>query len=196
MVAIIDAVKRLHDAVFGGIEQALGGWFLGLFARFAFAAVLFGYLINSARTKVGEGVFGFLSVSDSAYYQIALPAVEAAGGDVSKVAYIPWGLIVYAGTYAEFILPVLIVAGLFTRVAALGMIVFVIVQSYVDITVHQVDATTVGAWFDRFSDSLVMDQRLMWSVALVYLVVRGAGLMSLDALIESRWRPASSTAAA
>ncbi|MEM6985258.1 MAG: DoxX family protein, partial [Pseudomonadota bacterium] len=91
---------------------------------------------------------------------------------------------VYAGTYAEFILPVLIVVGLFTRLAALGMIGFVFVQSFVDITGHHADAETIGAWFDRFSDATILDQRAMWVFLLAYLAIYGAGKLSIDQLLR------------
>jgi putative oxidoreductase len=183
---ILQQLFGLHRRFFGAVENALQGWFPGLFARFAFAAVLLFYFWNSFRTKVGEGVAGFFSISDNAYYQIVPKAMEAAGLDSANVAFFPWKLMVYAGTYAEFILPLLVVIGLFTRIAALGMIAFVLVQSYVDITQHQVDAETTGAWFDRLSDSAIMDQRLMWMVPLAYLVVKGAGWVSLDKLFLER----------
>ncbi len=176
----------LYDSLVGGVERLTRGWFFGLFARFVFASVLYFYFLNSAKTKVGEGLLGFFSISPNAYYQIALPAVEAAGGDVSQVAFVPWGLMVFAGTYAEFILPLLIIVGLFTRIASVGMIAFVAVQTYVDIAVHQVDAKTIGAMFDRFSDGLIADQRLLWLFPLVYLAVRGAGAISLDRLLLAR----------
>jgi putative oxidoreductase len=177
------ALLSLYDKIVSAVERLTQGWFFGLFARFAFASVLIFYFLNSARTKVGEGLTGFLSISDNAYYQIALPAVEAAGGDVSQVAFFPWGLMVAAGTYAEFMLPGLIVLGLFTRIAAVGMVAFVAVQSYVDIVVHRVGAETIGAMFDRFPDGLIADQRLLWIFPLVYLTVRGAGAISLDRLL-------------
>ncbi|QLF68127.1 DoxX family protein [Peteryoungia desertarenae] len=170
------------------LEQFLEPWFLGLMARFVFVAVLFGYYYNSFATKVGEGVVGFFQIRPSAYYQIALPAVEAAGGNVSAVSFFPWGLMVIAGTYGEFILPILIVLGLFGRLAALGMIVFILVQTLVDITVHMVDAATIGALFDRFPDSLIMDQRLLWIFPLLYLFVKGPGLLSVDALLARRFQ--------
>lgn len=173
---MITAIVRLHETVFGMIERVLNGWFLGLLARFAFAAVLLVYFLNSAMTKVGPG----LAVADNAYYQIVPPIIEAAGYDVANVAFFPWKIIVFLGTYSEFILPVLIVVGLFTRIAALGMIFFVLVQSYVDVTIHQIGAEATGAWFDRFPDAAVMDQRLLWVVPLIYLVVKGAGALSLD----------------
>ena len=165
------------------VEAMLDGWFLGLLARLVFLAVLLPYYINSALTKF-DGPF---SIADSAYYQIALPAVDAAGGDVSAVSLFPWGLMVLFGSYGEIILPLLLVAGLLTRIAALGMIGFIIVQTLTDVLVHNVDATTIGALFDRFPDSVILDQRLLWIFPLIYLVVRGAGLFSLDKLLCTVW---------
>lgn len=181
MTNLISRATALHDATFATVERAVGAWLPGLLARVVFASVLLLYFLNSARTKVGEGLLGFFSVSDSAYYQIALPAVDAAGGDVSKVAFLPWGLVVHAGTYAEFVLPVLVVLGLLTRLSALGMLAFIAVQSYVDITVHQV-GDAAGLMFDRFPDGVIADQRLLWAFPLVYLVIKGAGVVSLDGL--------------
>ena len=196
MSGMMERVGRLHASVFGAVERALDGWFLGLFARFVFAAVLWMYFLNSARTKVGDGVLGFFAVSDNAYYQIALPAVEATGGDVSKVSFIPWGAMVWAGTYAEFVLPVLIVLGLFARIAALGMIAFILVQSLVDVAVHTVGPETIGSLFDRFPDAAILDQRLLWVFPLVYVAVKGAGAVSLDALLwRARARPYRALAA-
>ncbi|WP_265518557.1 DoxX family protein [Nitratireductor luteus] len=182
----IEKIAGLHHRVFTALEVGTERWLLGLAARFAFLAVLYFYFLNSARTKVGEGLLGFFNLSDSAYFQIALPAVEAAGFNVSNLAFLPWTPIVWAGTYAEFVLPLLIVLGLFTRLAALGMIGFIVVQSIVDITVHNVGAETAGAWFDRFSDGLIWDQRTLWAFLLAYLVIKGAGYISLDALL-CRW---------
>jgi putative oxidoreductase len=182
----MNALLSIYDALVNAVERLTRGWFFGLFARFTFASALYFYFLNSAKTKVGDGILGFFSVSPNAYYQIALPAVEAAGGDVSQVAFFPWTLMVVAGTYAEFILPLLIIVGLFTRIAAVGMIVFIAVQSYVDIAVHQVGAETIGAMFDRFSDGLIADQRLLWIFPLVYLAVRGAGALSIDRVLTAR----------
>ena len=90
-----------------------------------------------------------------------------------------------AGTWAEFILPLLIIIGLFTRLAALGMIGFVVVQSLTDIYGHNgTDIKTLGAWFDRFPDGVILDQRLFWVFLLSLLVVKGAGAVSVDALLR------------
>jgi len=187
MTSAIDFLTGLHGRIFGFLERLGDSWLLGLIARFVFAAVLWGYFFNSAKTKVGESLLGFFSVSSGAYYQIALPAVEAAGGDVDAVSFFPWGLI-FMGTYAEFILPLLIVIGLFSRLAALGMIGFIAVQTFVDITVHQIGAESIGALFDRFPDSVIADQRLLWIVPLTVIILKGPGLLSIDALLM-RSRP-------
>jgi len=183
MRSAINFLTDLHHRVFGFLERQGDAWLLGLTARFAFAAVLWFYFLNSARTKVGDGLLGFFSISPGAYYQIALPAVEAAGGDVDAVAFFPWGLIVTMGTYAEFILPLLVVIGLFSRLAALGMIGFIAVQTFVDITVHQIGAESIGALFDRLPDSVIADQRLLWIVPLAVIILKGPGLLSIDALL-------------
>jgi putative oxidoreductase len=178
-IAIIEFYRRTIRRM----EPMLDRWFLGLFARLVFLAVLVPYYLNSALTKF-DGPF---SISDGAYYQIALPAVDAAGGDVSAASFFPWGLMVFLGSYGEIILPLLLVVGLFTRIAALGMIAFIAVQSLTDILVHNVDAGTIGALFDRFPDSVILDQRLLWIFPLAYLVVKGAGMLSLDKLLCTIW---------
>lgn len=182
---MIETIVALHNGVFGAVQRALEDWLPGLLARLVFAGVLLVYFLNSVMRKLGEGVSGLFTVTDNAYFQILPSVVEQYGYDASQVPFLPWGVIVYLGTYSEVLLPLLIVAGLFTRIAALGMIVFVIVQSYVDIAFHGVDAETIGGWFDPFPDALILDQRALWMFLLAYLVIRGAGKVSLDHLIRT-----------
>jgi putative oxidoreductase len=184
---MLDDLVDLHDRFFKTLEAALDGWFLGFFARFVFAAVLLVYFWNAALTKLGSGLFGIVQLSPGAYMQILPGAMEAVGYSPSALS-LHHHLIVYAGTYAEFILPALIVLGLFTRLAALGMIVFVAVQSYVDIAFHGADERTIGALFDRFPDAAILDQRTLWLVPLVYLIAKGAGAISLDHVLARRFK--------
>ncbi len=177
----MNALISLHNAVFNRIANS-ADWVLPTLARLIFAAVLFLYYWNSALTKVGEGIMGIFKPSDGAYIQIFPKAVEAAGYDTSQLGVFHW-LVALAGTWAEFILPVLIVLGLLTRLASLGMIGFIFVQSIVDITGHGLGATDIGAWFDRHASALIVDQRAFWVFLLLVLVVRGAGPLSLDRLL-------------
>lgn len=175
---------RLHDRLALGLERATADWLPGLAARLVFAAVLAGYFWASALTKIGPGLFGPFSFTDGAYVQILPAAMEAAGYDKTALPWFPHAVIVALGTWAEFVLPLLVILGLLTRLAALGMIGFILVQSYVDIAFHGADAATRGALFDRVSSSLILDQRTLWVFPLLYLVLRGAGLVSLDALLR------------
>ena len=168
------ALIQLHDRFFAWV-QAKTHIILPTLARLIFAGVLFRYFWNSALTKLN----GLFSPSLNAYAQIFPKAMEASGYDPSALSGLQT-LIVLLGTYAEFVLPVLIVLGLFTRLAAAGMIVFVIVQSLTDVIGHGAGA---GAWFDGDAVSLILDQRAFWVFALIVLVIRGAGPFSLDAVL-------------
>lgn len=155
-------------------------------ARLVFAAVLLFYFWTSAATKLGPGLTGFLMPSDGAYIQIFPQSAEGFGYDFSQFGLFHWA-VVTAGTWAEFVLPLLITLGLFTRLAALGMIGFVAVQSYVDVYGHGVAGDTLGAAFDAASGALIWDQRLLWVFVLVVLVLKGGGALSLDRLLQRRF---------
>lgn len=190
-MSALTQIVRLHHTVFHTLNRAADTWLLGLLARLTFASVLFLYFWNSALTKIGEGVFGIFSIQDSAYFQIL--------GEQGMIAYefdtanIPFHVdaIVALGTWSEFALPLMIVFGLFTRIAAMGMTIFVFVQSWVDIYVHKVDAGTIGMLFDRVSGSVVMDQRALWVFLFAVLILKGAGAISLDRLLKSWWAAGS-----
>jgi putative oxidoreductase len=159
-------------------------WLLPTMARFVFAAVLAVYFWASASTKLGDGIFGFLSPSTGGYAQIWPKAMEAVTYDSSQLGIFHWAVVV-AGTWAEFILPLLLILGLFTRLAALGMIGFVAVQTLTDLFGHGgiQHAETLGAWFDRLPDGLILDQRAFWMLLLAVLVIKGAGPLSIDRLL-------------
>ena len=44
------------------------------------------------------------------------------------------------------------------------------------------DEANIGAWFDRASDALILDQRLLWVTILMVILARGPGTLSLDKL--------------
>jgi len=167
---------------FGARLDALAPALLPTLARLVFLLVLFWYFINSGLTKLGDGVFGFLAPSTGAYVQIFPKALEAVSYDTSQLSVLHWG-VATAGTIAEFVLPVLIIIGLFTRLAALGMIGFIAVQSLTDIYAHGLGAGDIGSWFDNNASALILDQRAFWVFLLVVLIMRGAGPLSVDARV-------------
>ncbi|MBO6896367.1 MAG: DoxX family protein [Shimia sp.] len=150
-------------------------WLVPTLARLTFLMVLFFYFWNSALLKIDGSIF---SPSAGAFGQIFPKAAEAVVWDVSQMTLFQ-RLVIFAGTVAEFILPVLIVVGLLTRLAAVGMIGFVAVQTIVDVLGHGV---ALGALFD--SGQALIDQRMLWVFLFVILVLKGAGPLSIDALAK------------
>jgi putative oxidoreductase len=166
---------HLYDQT--ALQLARGSdWLLPSLARLVFAAVLISYFWASATTKL-DGPF---SPSIGAYGQIFPRAFDAVGFDPGQLGVWHW-LVALAGAWSEFLLPALIVLGLLTRLAALGMIGFILVQSLTDILGHGIDP---GAWFDRASDALILDQRALWVFLLAVLVVKGGGPLSADRLLR------------
>lgn len=182
MTALLAAYDRTAAAL-GRAAPAL----VPTLARLTFAGVLLFYFWGSALTKLGPGSLGFLSPSDGAYVQIFPKAMEAAGYDSGQLGLFHWAVAV-AGTLAELILPLLIVLGLFTRLASLGMTGFVLVQSLTDIRGHGVGGDDLGRWFDAASGALIADQRGFWAFLLAALVLMGAGPLSLDRLLSAARR--------
>jgi len=172
MNAVFSAYSRLTDRL--SAQEAV----LPTLARLTFGGVLAGYFWASALTKFDSFPFG---LSAGAFAQIYPRQFEALGYDASLIGVIPW-LVVLFGSWAEILLPALILLGLFTRPAALGMIGFIGMQSLTDVYGHLVGPKSVGAWFDRIADAPILDQRALWVMLLLILVVKGAGPLSIDRL--------------
>ncbi len=181
MMSVLLSLKRLYERVFAFVDRVTEGWLLPTLARFTFLAVLFVFFWKSAMTKVGDGIFGLFSPATGAYFQIVPKAVEAAGYQPAKVG-LTADLVVLFGMWAEILLPILIVVGLFTRLAALGMIGFVTVMTYVDLTAHGLKPEVVGGLFDASAGGL-WDQRLLWVLVLLVPLLKGPGPLSLDRLL-------------
>ena len=127
---------RLTDLVSHGL--------LALAARVAVGAIFF----LSGRTKVD----GFLTVNDSAYTLFR---------EDYKVPLLPPEFAAHMATYAEHLLPVLLVLGLFTRLSALALLgMTAVIQIFV----------YPGAW----------PTHLSWAALMLYLIGRGAGPVSVD----------------
>ena len=136
------AITRLYSAIVTLLER--GEWILPTVSRFIFAAVLAVYFWVSGLTKVGDGILGIFQPSLGAYAQIFPRVMEQVGYDVDALSLYHWA-VVTAGTVAEFILPALIILGLLTRLSAIGMIGFIVVQSLTDLIGH-----------NKWDDSLVL----------------------------------------
>ncbi|QGX97838.1 DoxX family protein [Roseovarius faecimaris] len=171
----MNALISLHNSVFERLERA--EWLLPTLARLVFVAVLFIYYWNSATLKIDGSIF---SPSAGAFGQMFPKAAEEALYNVEALTGFQ-RLVIFAGTVAEFVLPVLILIGLLTRLAALGTIGFVFVQTVVDVTGH---GAKLGTLFDT-SIGLI-DERVMWIFLLIVIAVKGAGPLSLDRLLSRK----------
>lgn len=176
------ALTSLYAALGNRLDRA--DWLLPTLARLLFAAILLVYFLNSGLTKLGDGLAGIWTPSVGAYAQIFPKTLEAAGYDTSALS-LYHTVVVLAGTWSEFLLPAMIVLGILTRLAALGMIGFVVVQSLTDVYGHGA-TDAIGSWFDRFPDAIIMDQRALWVFLLLVLVIKGAGPLAFDRALRPR----------
>ena len=183
MTALINLYLRLAHFV----EYGIGPVVMPTLARLVFAALFAVYYWNSGLTKLGEGYAGLTQPTFNAFAQILPRAAEAASYDITQATTLQKAIIL-GGTWAEFVLPALLILGLFTRPAALGMVIFVVVQTLTDVWGHNADAATIGAWFDGKPDSAILDQRALWIMLLLIPFFRGAGPISLDEIIKRRLR--------
>ena len=140
-------LRRAWNRCADRLDRLIGHRLLALASRIAVGAIFF----LSGRTKVD----GLLTVNESAYtlfreeYKLPLLSPELAA---------------HLAAYAEHLLPIFLVFGLFTRFSALallGMTATIQIFVYPD------------AW----------PTHLSWAALMLYLVGRGPGPVSLDRLI-------------
>jgi putative oxidoreductase len=140
----VSSLTREYGRARDAVSRWLGRDLTLLVARAAIAAVFF----LSGRTKVD----GLLTVSDSTYElfrtEYRLPGMDPA-------------IAAHAATYAEHVLPLLLVLGLLTRLSALGLLgMTAVIQLFV----------YPDAW----------PTHLTWAALLLALVAQGGGRWSLD----------------
>ena len=137
-------MKQSWNSLADRLEALVGHDLLAVAARLGIGAVFF----LSGRTKVD----GLLTVNESAYTLFR---------EDYKVPLLPPEFAAHMATYAEHLLPLLLVLGMATRLSALGLLgMTAVIQVFV----------YPNAW----------PTHLTWAVALLYLAGRGAGSLSLD----------------
>lgn len=137
-------IARIRDRVTAAIPE----WPLALLLRLGVAVPFF----LSGRTKVE----GLLTITPSTRYLFA---------EEYRVPLLAPDLAAALATYAEHALPILLVIGLFTRPAALGLLAMtLVIQIFV----------IPGGW----------PTHLLWAGPLVYLIARGPGGASLDRMLK------------
>lgn len=149
MQRLLTPYDRLTDWLASRLPEGLAL----LLTRIALAGIFW----RSGRTKVEEG--SALSISDNAYF---LFEYEYTG------LPIPADIAAPMATYAEHVFPLLLVLGLFTRFAALSLLVMTLVIQFF---------VYPDAWWTT---------HIVWVAMAAVLVSRGAGAISLDAPLASR----------
>ena len=150
MTSIAYCLRNPVAAFAATAEAVTPDWLLPLVARLGVAAVFF----QSGRTKVE----GLLTITPGAYqlfeedYRVPLLSPDFAA---------------HLATYAEHLLPILLVIGLFTRLSAAGLLVMTIV---IEVFVYP------DAW----------PTHLSWTGLLLPLLARGGGSLSVDRVLKIR----------
>ena len=132
------------DRLYRRLTAAIPEWPMALLMRAGVAAPFF----LSGRTKVE----GLLTLTPSTEYLFA---------EEYRVPLLPPETAAYLTTYAEHLLPVLLILGFLTRPAAVGLLLMTLVI--------QIFVVPTG-W----------PTHLLWAGPLVYLIARGPGAVSLD----------------
>lgn len=146
----VSGIARLVRGITGVLAR-IPDAFVQLFARLAIAPVFW----LSGRTKVDGW-----TVTDSTFYLFRYEY---------QVPLLPPELAAYLATAAEHALPILLVIGLATRFAALGLLgMTFVIQLFV----------YPEAW----------SLHALWAAVLLVIVARGPGAWSLDHLIARRTR--------
>jgi putative oxidoreductase len=140
--------RRPFDQFAALAGRLLPDGLLALVLRAGVAAIFF----LSGRTKVD----GLLHIKDSTYYLFETDY---------RLPFVPPVIAAHAATYSEHLFPILLVLGLFTRLAALALLGMTMV---IEIFVYP------DAW----------PTHLSWAGLMLVLIARGGGPISLDGLLK------------
>lgn len=151
-------LARAHRAM-AAIPESL----IALLGRFSIAAVFW----NSGQTKVE----GFQLNLVSGEFELGLPRLAGSAVDLFRDEYrlplLPPELAAWLATIGEHALPLLLLLGLGTRFAALGLLAMTAVIQFL---VYPGAYATHG----------------VWAAVLLWLMVRGPGRWSIDRLLAAR----------
>lgn len=152
---MLQSVTRPYDRVVAFVSGPVAESIALVFVRLALAGIFW----LSGRTKIEEG--SLLTVSENALYQFS-------EDPFNKVPLLPSDIAAYLTTYAEHMLPILLIWGLFTRLSALALMgMTLVIQFFV----------FPEAWWQV---------HILWVALAMVLIVRGGGNFTLDKLLTRR----------
>lgn len=169
-LALLGKIRELHARATGMTGHAIVHDLLSLFMRVTIAGVFWRSLLTKVETF---GVWRYVEVINDfeiEKFHIKLPVLPLElkrttfaqfRGDFA-LPLLPAELAAWMATLGEFILPILLVFGLFTRFAAAGLLVMTLV---IQIFVFP------EAWWASHA---------LWAAMLLFILARGPGRISLD----------------
>lgn len=147
-----------------GLLRGIPDTLIALVARFSIAAVFW----SSGQTKIQGLAINFISGD----FQLGWPRLSDSALDLFRDEYrlpfVPPEIAAPMAATAEHVLPLLILFGLATRLSALGLLCMTLV---IQLFVYPGAYATHGTW----------------AAVLLFLMAHGAGRVSLDYWIASRW---------
>lgn len=151
-------MKKVRKLYERATDLASGKW-SEAFALLFVRIVLAGIFWRSGRTKVEDG--SWLQVSENTLHQFA-------DEPFNNAPLLPSDFAAHMTTYAEHALPMFLVLGLFTRLSALALLgMTLVIQLFV----------FPEAWWPVHS---------LWIALTLVLIVRGAGILSLDHILNRK----------
>jgi putative oxidoreductase len=176
--AIVKRIRTLYRTVFDAVETYAGRDFLPLLARLSLAGIFWRSLLTKVEVAklftytelvTNEHVTDF--PIERARLRVPEFPLELKSSTVTlfendfALPLLPANVLAWMATLGEFILPILLVLGLFTRLSALGLLgMTLVIQIFV----------FPEAWWATHS---------VWAVLAIYLAVQGPGRVSADHLL-------------
>jgi putative oxidoreductase len=121
-------------------------------------------------TLVPRITFGWFAGSG-----LAVTGLKGLAAELDQGGYRPGRLWAPAISFAQLVCGPLLALGLFTRLVAVPIVIF--------LAVSNIERWRVGGFF---WNTLGLEFTLMWSVAALYFLVNGGGVYSLDHLLVGR----------
>src|SRR5262245_8054520 len=160
-VTLMPDTSTLIIPSLGPLYQALAPW----------VEALLRVVVGLAFVPHGlRNTFGFFPNTGIAAQNLTMLAVQ-----LDRDGYRPGRLWAFLISFTQLVCGPLLALGLFTRLAALPIVVFLLVANY--------ERWRIGRWF---WNKLDVEYTLMWTVAALYFLVNGGGPLSLDRLLLGR----------
>ncbi len=177
MMAFADRLHDLHERFFTAFRTVLGGSLLQLLARLTLAGVFWRSLLTKVETAKLFTYTEYINdfPVERAHMRVPEFPLELKPATLHQFAndfalpLIPGDVAAWMATLGEFVLPILLVPGLFTRFAAMGLLVMtVVIQLFV----------FPEAWWGTHA---------LWAVMAIFIAAHGPGRLSLDHVFGNRF---------